>query len=52
MTTRDREEERREHVEKTTQEPTTLDRLRELTRKVLAVPKAEIDERERRHKPH
>lgn len=36
---------RREHVEETTTEPTTLDRLRELTRKVLAVPKSEIDER-------
>ena len=28
-------------------EPTTIDRLKELTRKVLAVPKSEIDERER-----
>jgi len=25
-------------------EPTTIDRLKELTRKVLAVPKSEVDE--------
>jgi hypothetical protein len=54
MTTRDKEEGRRERGKGKATEPksepttpTTLDRMKALTRRLLAVPKAEIDERER-----
>jgi hypothetical protein len=48
---KDKEEGRREHAAATEPDaPTTLERLATLTRKVLAVPKSEIDERERAEK--